>query len=111
MDHEVLRAEIAEMKQLQKMQEQRQAQMLQGLDELRKAFPGGSVGTEVVKEGTEDEAEDLGQNSSLLLTVQTASHTGSIQPAPAGAYCRNCPSSYCNWSNNAGGGGVGRRRR
>uniref|UniRef100_A0A914HGF2 SPRY domain-containing protein n=1 Tax=Globodera rostochiensis TaxID=31243 RepID=A0A914HGF2_GLORO len=54
MDHEALRAEIAEMKQLQKMQEQRQAQMLQGLDELRKAFTGGSVGTEAVKEGTGD---------------------------------------------------------
>uniref|UniRef100_A0A914HUG0 Homeobox domain-containing protein n=1 Tax=Globodera rostochiensis TaxID=31243 RepID=A0A914HUG0_GLORO len=42
-DHEALRAEVAEMKRLQKMQEQRQAQMLLRLDELCKAFTGGSV--------------------------------------------------------------------
>ncbi|KAI3413235.1 protein of unknown function (DUF902) [Globodera pallida] len=42
-DHEALRAEIAEMQRLQEMQEQRQAQMLLRLDELGKAFSGGSV--------------------------------------------------------------------
>uniref|UniRef100_A0A183BIV5 Uncharacterized protein n=1 Tax=Globodera pallida TaxID=36090 RepID=A0A183BIV5_GLOPA len=42
-DHETLRAEIGEMKQLQKMQEQRQAQMLRRMGELGKAFTGGSV--------------------------------------------------------------------
>uniref|UniRef100_A0A914I517 histone acetyltransferase n=1 Tax=Globodera rostochiensis TaxID=31243 RepID=A0A914I517_GLORO len=42
-DHEATRAEIAEMKRLQEMQEQRQAQMLLRLDELCKAFSGGSV--------------------------------------------------------------------
>uniref|UniRef100_A0A183C6Z0 Homeobox domain-containing protein n=1 Tax=Globodera pallida TaxID=36090 RepID=A0A183C6Z0_GLOPA len=52
-DHEALHAEIAELKQLQKMQEQRQAQMLLRLDELCKAFTGGTVGTEAVKEVTE----------------------------------------------------------
>uniref|UniRef100_A0A183CFA3 B30.2/SPRY domain-containing protein n=1 Tax=Globodera pallida TaxID=36090 RepID=A0A183CFA3_GLOPA len=78
MDHEALRAEIAEMKRIHKMQEQHQAQMLRGLDELRKAFTGDSVlpesansfvdssaevkegtedGTEAVKEGTEDGTE------------------------------------------------------
>uniref|UniRef100_A0A914HD04 Homeobox domain-containing protein n=1 Tax=Globodera rostochiensis TaxID=31243 RepID=A0A914HD04_GLORO len=56
-DHEALRAEIAEMKRLQKMQEQRQAQMLQRLDELCKAFTGGRVGIEAVKEGTKDGTE------------------------------------------------------
>uniref|UniRef100_A0A183CGE4 histone acetyltransferase n=1 Tax=Globodera pallida TaxID=36090 RepID=A0A183CGE4_GLOPA len=39
------------MKRLQKMHEQRQAQMLLRLDELCKAFTGDSVRTEAVKEG------------------------------------------------------------
>uniref|UniRef100_A0A183CJY1 GRIP domain-containing protein n=1 Tax=Globodera pallida TaxID=36090 RepID=A0A183CJY1_GLOPA len=42
-DHEALRAKIAEMKRLQKMQEQRQAQMLPRMDESFKTFTGGSV--------------------------------------------------------------------
>uniref|UniRef100_A0A914GTQ1 histone acetyltransferase n=1 Tax=Globodera rostochiensis TaxID=31243 RepID=A0A914GTQ1_GLORO len=56
MDHEVLRAEIAEMKRLQKMQEQRQAQMLQRLDEYgtEAVREGMEDGTEMVKEGTDD---------------------------------------------------------
>ncbi|KAI3413786.1 Dig-1p [Globodera pallida] len=52
-DHETLRAEIGEMKQLQKMQEQRQAQMLRRMGELGKAFTGGSVLLEKPNSGTE----------------------------------------------------------
>ncbi|KAI3418387.1 hypothetical protein GPALN_009710 [Globodera pallida] len=75
-DHEALRAEVAEMKRLQKMQEQRQAQMLLRLDELFKAFTGGSVLLERVNSFVDLAAHLKELKQFIMKTVKERSEGG-----------------------------------
>uniref|UniRef100_A0A183CBS4 histone acetyltransferase n=1 Tax=Globodera pallida TaxID=36090 RepID=A0A183CBS4_GLOPA len=105
MDHEALHAEVAEMKRLQKMQEQRQAKMLQRLDELRKAFTGGCVGTETVMEETEDGIETVMEGTDDG-TEAAPNRLNAIGASPMGMEHNQQQQQQILGSGGGGGGGL-----